>query len=247
MATPDQLPTDLTLDLGDDLGPEDFVAAVRNFFGYVKEITDSQAGDGSEIAWTVRVSEGSNLVGLEPSPSAPKSRLAMVYRKAAYGVEALSVGDLQGSGLTDKAMTHLKVISELAAKTEAHRSITVWIEKKPSLVSAGIAKAIKESWETDYYDFGTVEGRLEAIQDANGALKIKIQDFLFPRPINCIVPDHMVDKVFSSFRRRVEIVGRIHYRRDGTPISIETDDIDTLPEDAELPSAADVKGIISTI
>jgi hypothetical protein len=66
MATPDQIPTDLTIDLGDDLSPEEFVAAVRNFLGYVSEITDAQRGDGSDISWTVRVREGSALVGVEP-------------------------------------------------------------------------------------------------------------------------------------------------------------------------------------
>lgn len=33
MATRDQIPTDLTVDLGGDLAPEEFVAAVRDFFG----------------------------------------------------------------------------------------------------------------------------------------------------------------------------------------------------------------------
>ncbi len=47
MATPDQIPTDLTIDLGDNLSPEEFVAAVRNFMGYVAEITDAQKGDGA--------------------------------------------------------------------------------------------------------------------------------------------------------------------------------------------------------
>lgn len=97
-----------------------------------------------------------------------------------------------------------------------------------------------------YYDVGTIEGRLEAIMDSSGVLKIRVRDFLYPRAISCIVPERMIDCVLSSFRRRVEIEGRIHYRRDGTPISIEAQVIDVLPEDDELPTAHDVRGIMAS-
>ena len=53
-------------------------------------------------------------------------------------------------------------------------------------------------------------------------------------------------RAFSSFRRRVELNGKIHYRRDGTPLSIEASELDILPEDDELPSAADVRGILAS-
>jgi hypothetical protein len=246
MAKAEQVPTDLTLDISDDLAPEEFVAAVRNFFGYVKEITEAQAGDGAKINWTVRVKEGSSLIGLEPAPSAPASRLAMVYRKIEFGVEAMARGDLEAAGLTDKALGHLKGLSELVAKSEAKRPLKLWVQRRSNVIGAGIANTIRESLETDYYDLGTLEGRLEAIQDASGSLKIRIQDYLYPRPINCVVPERMIDLVFASFRRRVEVGGRIHYRRDGTPISIEADAIDLLPEDDDLPTAASVRGILAS-
>ena len=112
-------------------------------------------------------------------------------------------------------------------------------------VGSSISKAIKQSWETDYYDVGTIEGRLEAIQDASGALKIRVQDYLFAKPINCFVPEDMIELVFSSFRKRVEITGKIHYRRGGAPISIKAFDIEILPEDDELPEASDVRGVFA--
>lgn len=245
MAKPEEIPTDLTLDIGDDVSPDDFVTVVRNFFGYVKEIAESQEGDGTVIDWTVRVKEGSSLIGVEPSSTAPISRLTMIYNKADYGFAAMSRGDIKGAGLSEKAVNHLKAISEIAAKPERNNQINVWVRRESRVIGAGIAKAIKESWDSDYYDYGTIEGRLEAIQDASGALKIRIQDYLFQKPISCVVPERMIEKVFQSFRKRVEIDGKIHYRRDGTPISIEAGEIDILPEDNELPSAADVRGILA--
>ncbi|CCQ72187.1 hypothetical protein [Magnetospira sp. QH-2] len=247
MAKPEQIPTDLAIDLGDDLSPEDFVAAVRNFLGYVGEITDSQRGDGSDIHWTVRVREGSALVGVEPNASAPHSRLAMIYKKAAFGPTALAKGNIKEAALSEKALGHLKNLSELASRHENGRGVNLWVERKPISIGTGIARVVKEDWQSDYYDFGTIEGRLEAIMDSAGSLKIRIKDFLYPRAINCVVPEKLIEMVLTSFRRRVEIEGRIHYRRDGTPISIEAQIIEVLPEDDELPTADDVRGIMANV
>ncbi|MCF6314992.1 MAG: hypothetical protein L3J30_01600 [Marinosulfonomonas sp.] len=244
MATPDQIPTDLTIDLGDDLAPDEFIVAVRNFLGYVSEITDSQKGDGADVSWTVKVSEGSALVGVYPNETAPASRLAMIYKQAEYGPTALARGDIKGAGLSEKAIGHLKSLSDLVGKHQNGKGVNLWVNRKPISIGSGIAKIVREDWESDYHDFGTIEGRLEAIQDSSGSIKIRVKDFLYPRAINCVVPERMIEQVLTSFRKRVEIEGRIHYRRDGTPISIEADHIDLLPEDSDLPSAADVRGIM---
>jgi hypothetical protein len=245
MTTLDQIPTDLTLALGDDLSPEEFISAVRNFFGYVNEIAQSQEGDGSEVSWVVKVKEGSSLIGLDPSVSTPPSRLAMIYEKARYAPMAVARGDLVGAGLSDKAIGHLKSLSELADRHGNNESVNIWVNREPINIGAGIAKRVQEDWDNDYYDNGTIEGRLETISDAVGGIKIRIKDCLYPKAINCIVPEKMVQQVLGSFRRRVEIEGKIHYRRDGTPISIEAMQIDVLPEDHELPSASDVRGIMA--
>jgi hypothetical protein len=245
MATQDQIPTDLTLALGDDFSPEEFVAAVRNFFGYVNEITQSQEGDGSEVRWVVRVKEGSSLIGLAPIASTPPSRLAMIYEKARFAPIAVGRGDLVGAGLSEKAIGHLIALSELADRHGDGQSMNLWVNREPINIGSGLAKRVQAEWDSDYYDTGTIEGRLETISDANGGIRIRIKDYLYPKAINCIVPEKMVQQVLSSFRRRVEVEGRIHYRRDGTPISIEAIHIDLLPEDHELPSASDVRGIMA--
>ena len=245
MATPDQIPTDLTLALGDDLSPEEFVAAVRNFFGYIKEITEAQAGDGADVRWTVKVKEGSSLIGLEPEASAPPSRVAMIYEKARYAPLALARGDIKGAGLSDKAVTHLKGLADLSERQHGRSDVNLWVLREPIGLGASIAKTVQSDRDLDYHDFGTIEGRLEAISDADGGIKIKIKDFLYTKPIDCVVPEKLVAIALGSFLRRVEVGGRIHYRKDGTPISIKVMEIDLLPEDDELPSASDVRGIMA--
>ncbi len=48
------------------------------------------------------------------------------------------------------------------------------------------------------------------------------------------MPDSMIDNALRSFRKKVEIHDRIHYRRDGAPISIESQIIDVSLEDHNL-------------
>jgi hypothetical protein len=62
VTTPEQVPTDLTLEIGQNLSPERFMAAARAFFGYVQEISNALAPEGEPIRWVVKVREGSSLL-----------------------------------------------------------------------------------------------------------------------------------------------------------------------------------------
>lgn len=106
-----------------------------------------------------------------------------------------------------------------------------------------IREAIREDWRTDYKDFGTIEGRLTAIQE-QGTLQLLLKDEWLSQTVRCYVPEDMLPEAFAAFRRRVEISGMIHYRRNGTPISVEVDGIEPLPNDEDLPSAEDVRGLL---
>jgi hypothetical protein len=245
MARPEDIPTDLTLDIGNDLAPGDFLAVVRNFINYVTEITDAQKGDGAVVDWTVKVKEGSNLIALQAGQGASPSRLAMIYNQVDFGIRTIAEGNVSGSGLPEGAINNLRRLSDLAGKQQQGQHLNIWVRRKPIPISPAISKAVQEDVEADYYDIGTVEGRLDTIQDASGAIKIQVKDYLYTKPIACLVQDDLLEKVLSSFRKRVEIEGKIHYRRNGIPISIEAAQLTILPEDDELPSADDVRGIMA--
>ena len=107
-----------------------------------------------------------------------------------------------------------------------------------------IASVIREEWRTDYNDYGTIEGRLEAIQESYGTLQFYIRDAILRQRVRCYFPEEILSAVFETFRKRVEVSGVIHYRKNGTPVSIEAEHILGLPGDSELPTAEDVRGIL---
>lgn len=246
-ATPDQIPTDLTLEIGENLSPERFMAAARAFFGYVEELSRAVTADDQPLRWIVRVREGSALLAVDPALTTPPEVARVIYSRAENGIRHLIARDIENTGLPEPALRHLRTLAEM---TEAGPNrappvpIRIWIEKKPIIFEPIIASVIREEGRSDYNDYGTVEGRLETIQESYGTLQLYIRDILLRQKIRCYFPEEMLPEVFEKFRKRVEISGIIHYRKNGTPISIEVEHIVGLPDDSELPTAEDVRGIL---
>jgi hypothetical protein len=234
MATPDQIPSDLTLELGDDLSPDLFMSAARAFFGYVEEVGRMVAPQGREPNWLVRVKEGSSLIGLDPAPMTDKEIVQAIYARSASGVRALAEGDVDAAALSEGAVRRLKVLADLASSSKAMAMpIRLWVEKQPMVLGAD-------------KDYGSVEGRLEAIQD-HGGLELRIRDAALRITVKCHVPEEMLAEVFGNFRKRVEVAGLVRYRRDGTPVSIEATAIEALPDDKDLPTLQDIRGLLRAV
>lgn len=244
MATPDQIPSDLTLEIGDAIAPDRFLTAVRAFFGYVDEVGQMLAPEGDAPKWVVRVREGSSLIGVDPVPAAPIEVVRAVYARVQSGMSHLADGDIEDAGLSEPALRHLRSLSDLTrADKKRPLLVKIWVERKPISLVPEIGETIREDWRIDYHDVGTVEGRLEAIQD-HGGLELRVRDPALRLTVKCYVPEDMLQKAFSQFRKRVEVSGLVHYRRNGTPVSIEASNIEPLPDDTDLPTAEEVRGIL---
>jgi hypothetical protein len=245
MATSDQIPSDLTLELGEGFAPDKFVAAARAFFGYIEECARLACSDGqSSLEWTVAVREGSSLLSMVPSESISPAILNDVCNRAELGAGALARGNIEGAGLPDLAVKHLKTLSELTeTKHRLQRTIRLWVRRKPIVVGPEIARVVREDWRADYKDYGVIEGRLKAIQE-QGSLLVQIRDEALGVNVRGYFSEEMLQKAFENFRKRIEVSGIIHYRKNGTPVSIEVSQIVALPNDADLPTFADVRGLL---
>jgi hypothetical protein len=246
-ATPDQIPTDLTLEIGENLSPERFMAAARAFFGYVQEISQAFVADAQPVRWIVRVREGSALLAVDPSPSVPQEITSRIYARAEQGIRRLIDGNIDESGLSEPALKYLRTLSEMTEvglNKAAPIPLRVWVQRRPISLDRKIASTIREEWRADYNDYGTIEGRLESIQESYGTLQFYIRDAMLRQRVRCYFPEELLPEVFETFRKRVEVSGVIHYRKNGTPVSIEVERILGLPDDSELPTAEDVRGIL---
>jgi hypothetical protein len=245
-ASADQIPTDLTLEIGENLSPDRFMAAARAFFGYVQELTTIMSLDHAPVRWIVRVREGSALLAVYPGPSVDPPIAQAIYARAESGLRHLIDGDIDDSALPEPALKHLRALSEMteAGPKAQPVPIRLWVKRKPIALQPTIARTIRESWRADYNDYGTIEGRLETIQESYGTLQFYIRDAMLRQRVRCYFPEELLPEVFDNFRKRVEVSGVIHYRKNGIPVSIEAEHIIGLPDDSELPTAEDVRGIL---
>jgi hypothetical protein len=91
----------------------------------------------------------------------------------------------------------------------------------------------------DYY--GSVEGRLELISGREGQpLYFRVQDRINNISVRCNIPDALLDKALSAFRKRVIVSGIIKSDNTGIPRSIRAESIEIVPSEESLPQAEDI-------
>lgn len=244
MATADEIPTDLALEIGADFEPKKFLAVARAFFGLVERVTNF-ADAGQRLEWHVKVREGSNIIALAPVPTALSSETTAAYGRMEAATKALAAGDLGAATLDDGALDFAKKLSELTRSDSGPVPMRIWVRREPILFGSEIAEFIREEARAAYWDFGTLEGTLNAIQDASGSLELKVRDPLWSRAIKCLVSEAMLPLAMENFRNRVELGGEIQYRPNGTPFCIRVERLERIPDDSELPSIDDVRGLLA--
>ncbi len=244
MATRDEIPTDLALEIGDDLEPRKFVAAVREFFALTEELAQTAISEGRSN-WRVQVREGSNIVALAFAGGADTNAINATIHRVLEGTRALVDGDFSAPILTEKAIQHAKKLSDITKDKEYVVPMNIWLSREPIRFGPEIGELIRQDESASYNDFGTLEGTLRAISDQSGSLEIRIHDPLWRRAIPCRVDNDQIDQAMAAFRKRVEVGGMIHYNRLGRPTSIRMENLEILPDDGDLPTAADIRGLLA--
>ncbi len=244
MATADEIPTDLALEIGDDLDPKRFLATAREFFAFVESIAGAPIGH-DRVEWRVKVREGSSILALAPAEGVLASEAKNAYARVHRATMALVSADFSVATLTDQALEHARKLSDLSRSKDGPIPMRVWIFREPILFGPDVGDFIREETRPAYTDFGSVEGVLNAIQDGKGGLELRIRDPLWSRSIKCLLPENLLGLAMETFRQRVELLGEIHYRKDDTPESIRVECLEPLPNDEDLPSVQDVRGLFA--
>jgi hypothetical protein len=111
--------------------------------------------------------------------------------------------------------------------------------------SGGIDRMVFKASSLGVYSkaLGSVEGRLSTISE-RGALKFIVYDSLTDKPIRCNISDDLLFEATKGFRKRVYVYGLISYDKNGTPKSINVQDLKVFQEREKLPSAFEICGIL---
>ena len=91
---------------------------------------------------------------------------------------------------------------------------------------------------------GLVEGRLESLT-VHQRRVFSVYDLLTGGRIECSFGHRIpLETILGAMERRVRVHGEIRYRDTGEVIGMVAETLQVLPEDSDLPSAADVYGIL---
>ena len=94
-------------------------------------------------------------------------------------------------------------------------------------------------------ELGSLSGTVEIVDIHN-----RSQFSIFPPISNVGVPCHfteeMFDSVMAAMKRHVTVHGLLHYARDGAlPKRIDVEEIEVHPDDSELPTLHDLRGVLA--
>lgn len=247
MATKDDIDADLTLELdGKNVTPEKFIKAARAFFGLVNEVTRELAGPKEFIHWSVQVKHGSNLVGIVPSVANVRPFvLDNIYALVHDGVTSIESDATEPEGLPEPALKHIRDLGSVSGVGDEDDDtvVRIWAKRIPTPVTHKAAAHVAVLLAESYEDFGTIDGRVQVISD-EGDLHVFITEPVNGRRIRCFFEEEMLPMFLAAFRKRVEVKGKIKYRRDHKPISIFATALKEFPLAQELPSFREMRGIL---
>lgn len=237
--------SDLTLELDEEeITVAEFKNALNHFLGLVKEVTRQVTP--RQQKWLVRVYPGSAGVGLYTKPGTfLESERATIRQSVVDGLDQLEHGE-RPKHYTDRAVEHARSIRTAFERKNRVVTIRIWNRNESSrAVSEEIVERAKHLLDAVYEDDGSVEGTLE-ILSGHGGLSVCIFDPLDARRIKCDISEDDLKTALAAFQQRVEIFGKVHYRRDGMPVSVKVERIVPFPPPEDIPALEEIRGILRT-
>jgi hypothetical protein len=245
VAVKSDIKTDLTLEIGGkSVTPDKFVRSVRAFFAILKEVSGRISGNQESLTWQVQVSEGSNLIGVQPTPGQSPAVVAEVLRAMSEGIGEIEDRAARPKHFSERAIKSLRELADIVGTSSTDdTSVRVWVKKEPISVTHKSVAHVAELLASGHEDYGSIEGRLRAVTD-KGGLHFVVKEPLKNFEVRCFIPESLTETALANFRNRVEVYGVIKYRKDGRAISIEVEDLVPFPPKEALPTYLDVRGVL---
>lgn len=240
----DQITTDITLELDEEvISIADFQKATDSFLGLVKELSKQVSGSKADSGeWSVKVYAGSAGVGVMPSAqnlNADRVREIMVS-----GIRSLANGVRPGE-FSDRAVECAKSLASLFKKSKVEPNVRIWSKKEESVhVVRKVAIEADNILAPAYEEQGAVEGILERV-DAHGKLQFVIYDVIDERAVKCEVTEPQLQQALENFKKRVEVIGVVKFRKDGMPVSIKASRIINFPSKSEIPTLVQMRALLA--
>jgi hypothetical protein len=219
----------------------DFQKAADSFFNLIKEMTYPIEHIKSAEVWEVKVYPGSAAIGLYPTVAFIKIG-ETVMDNLIEGLEKIEQG-ARPSNFTDKAIEHIRDLAS-SFKKNLTPNLRIWRGKNRSiLLDRKIVTVANEFLSFTYEEEGAIDGKIEKL-NVHNSKNFTIYDVISNMPVSCEMADNLLDDVIKNFGKRVEVIGKVKYKRDGTPISIKAKKLAFFPAPHEIPSIEKMRWLL---
>jgi|GEM_PF-2319574 hypothetical protein len=219
----------------------------ETFMAFLHELGKSMADTTRDpVEWVVRSVHASSLdFALDTealSDRTPPDLPPAIKRAASLGLRVLHSGAERPEFYTDRV---LEAACEFASLADEEMPIRVGNAAGALSITPIIKTHIEEILVAPITAIGTVEGKLESVT-VHDRRVFNIFDPLTRERIECHFAHRIkVEDIARAIERRVLVTGEIRYRDSGEIASVKAEDLAVIPLDADLPTADDVRGILS--
>lgn len=244
---PESISTDITLELDEDeITLADFNGACEAFSGLVREVAKRVHPDAASAkAWTVTVYSGSAGVGVSALPAhIALDGVNHIRHELMAGIGTLARG-IRPAAFTDRAIEFARALANTFKQKPVEPKIRIWSGNSESVpVGRAIVATAKELLDAVYEEEGSVEGTLEKL-DNHDKQQFVVYELLEGRAIKCEVNEALLKQAWLHWNQRVEVIGKVRYRRDGHPVSVKATTLLAFPGPDEIPSLEEVRRLLS--
>jgi hypothetical protein len=231
---------------GQQITAERFVRSVASFVGLIHEVSDAVAAGRGTVKWTVSVRSGSVIVHFQAiANQVDPNIVAESVRAVRDGLDLIEKKPQRPRYWSDAALKRAKELAEtLDTKGGSLQQVTISADSTQKVVTRRMSANVDSLIGVELRALGSIEGRLRAVSEGGG-LHFVVQDAVTHNQVRCYIKEEDTEKILAAFRKRVVVYGEISYRRDRQPASIVVERFRVLREEKDLPSAADVRGILA--
>lgn len=231
-----------------DISVSDFTEAFEAQVRLVRQVMVEMGLPAGDVRWVVsELRHGSAFAAAEAQIIGPNAYMVDVDAATNYagaGMRSLATSGLRPRFFSDEALKTGRRLIQLAAESDAGRARLTFGSEEVT-PSPNVTAHVNELIKGNLPSIGSIEGTLVGVSGEDGTYSIAIHDRLRGRRVRCTIKETDLPRALSAFESRVIARGIIHSRSDGSAIRIEVRSFETVPPDSQLPTAAQVAGILS--
>jgi hypothetical protein len=220
--------------------------AQERFLNLIREVGRTIAGERG-VTWVVNDTRTGSLdVGVRAVPRSarvPQSAPREIAHAIADGMAKLGAGPTRPRHFTDAALERAKEFANVL--TDELPSVTVRNGRGATRISTLLAAHAETVLGEPVAVFGSVEGTLESLT-VHDRREFSVYDPLTNERIECRFGMRLSPReIGAAIERRVRVYGEIRSRPTGQILYVRVEEIEVQPEPDTLPTADEVRGILS--